>query len=612
MTKRLPAMVRLAHPKRNWVEFARFSKRAVQVRQLLTLAALLLLTIAIAFSVSPSRADELDDVSASLNKQQKQLSDLEKRQQQLSRDIAAASISLSQVSTQLTDAEAELTQIEKDLAAKEKELAQWEAERDSLARTLYKQSRVSSLEVVFSSKDLGESAKQLQYYNENLESLKSKLTLLSGEVGVFKENQATAKRIRDELADLRSQYASRLYSAQRSYYSVSQQMSEVTKYVKNLSERQKQLLAEKFGALNVSVGDVPSTQDPKMSINYDPGFSPRLASFSFGMPHRVGMSQYGAYGRSKANQLYPEILSAYYQNTSLTGTCDKSRRINVDGYGSILLEDEYLTGLGEMPASWGDSGGMEALKAQVVAARSYALNYSGSVCTTQACQVFLGKGAKDGTKWEDAVNATCGKVLTYGGSPIAAYYASTAGGYTRSSADVWGGTRAWVSKTVIDTPNGNSDLWFLDAYEGVKYGNSPYFYAAWYKSGSKVKNNLSQPWLEKDYMNDILNATLLYKKDNSLLPRLSALDWDSSAWDFSKVRSELAARGTTPVSQINSVLTIVDETIGRVNTVRFTSDGGRNIDVTGLEFLTVFNTRAPGYIHIKSLYKYPLFNIVLK
>ena len=43
-----------------------------RVRKLLTLLSFLLLTIAIAFSVPPSRAEELDDVTADLARQQQQ------------------------------------------------------------------------------------------------------------------------------------------------------------------------------------------------------------------------------------------------------------------------------------------------------------------------------------------------------------------------------------------------------------------------------------------------------------------------------------------------------------------------------------------------------------
>src|SRR3972149_1640677 len=119
------------------------------MRKLLVVISFFLLAIGVAFSVTPSRADELDDVTSDLAKQQKQLADLEKRQQQLAKDIASASLSLSQVSAELTDAEKELSAIEKDLDAKEDELAKWEGDRGRTVRELYKQNRVSSIERPF-------------------------------------------------------------------------------------------------------------------------------------------------------------------------------------------------------------------------------------------------------------------------------------------------------------------------------------------------------------------------------------------------------------------------------------------------------------------------------
>ena len=40
--------------------------------------------------------------------------------------------------------------------------------------------------------------------------------------------------------------------------------------------------------------------------------------------------------------------------------------------------------------------------------------------------------------WLDAVSATRGKIMAQGGNPIKAWFASTSGGYTFASADVWG------------------------------------------------------------------------------------------------------------------------------------------------------------------------------
>ena len=42
-------------------------------------------------------------------------------------------------------------------------------------------------------------------------------------------------------------------------------------------------------------------------------------------------------------------------------------------FGISYTLEEYVKRIYEMPSSWGDQGGMEALKAQAVAARSYAL-----------------------------------------------------------------------------------------------------------------------------------------------------------------------------------------------------------------------------------------------
>ena len=62
--------------------------------------------------------------------------------------------------------------------------------------------------------------------------------------------------------------------------------------------------------------------------------------------------------------------------------------ISVQGVGTISFEDQYLQGIYEMPGTWN----IEALKAQTIAARTFAIKYTGNgsktICTTEACQVF--------------------------------------------------------------------------------------------------------------------------------------------------------------------------------------------------------------------------------
>jgi len=106
-----------------------------------------------------------------------------------------------------------------------------------------------------------------------------------------------------------------------------------------------------------------------------------------------------------------------------------------------LTFDEYLQGLAEMPRSWP----IEALKAQVVAARTYALyqlthpRASGKtlgydICSTDQCQVYRGLSIEQGAfgdSWIRAVTSTRGKILRYHNRPINAFYFSTSPGRTK-------------------------------------------------------------------------------------------------------------------------------------------------------------------------------------
>ena len=106
----------------------------------------------------------------------------------------------------------------------------------------------------------------------------------------------------------------------------------------------------------------------------------------------------------------------------------------------IYLED-YLRSVisGEMSARWNE----EALKAQAIAARNYAIkNLNGSaqydICDTPACQVYLGFN-HEFPSTDIAVAKTRGEVLYYGGELITAYYFSSSGGWTENNENVWGG-----------------------------------------------------------------------------------------------------------------------------------------------------------------------------
>jgi SpoIID/LytB domain protein len=104
---------------------------------------------------------------------------------------------------------------------------------------------------------------------------------------------------------------------------------------------------------------------------------------------------------------------------------------------NIPFED-YLKGVvpRESPA-WYHK---EALKAQAVAARTYAIDEVGNtVVDNQSFQVY--GGLDWNAKTSEAVSETSGQVLRYNGKLITALFSSSNGGYTATNTDEWGTTK---------------------------------------------------------------------------------------------------------------------------------------------------------------------------
>lgn len=106
---------------------------------------------------------------------------------------------------------------------------------------------------------------------------------------------------------------------------------------------------------------------------------------------------------------------------------------------NVLPLDRYLRGVVpyEMPWRWS----MQAYEAQAVVARSYALatmhpRQDYDLYADDRSQVYGGIPAER-QETDVAVGATAGRVLTYGGSVIEAYYFASSGGRTEFVHDVW-------------------------------------------------------------------------------------------------------------------------------------------------------------------------------
>lgn len=123
----------------------------------------------------------------------------------------------------------------------------------------------------------------------------------------------------------------------------------------------------------------------------------------------------------------------------------------------VGLED-YIKGVvpSEMPSSWE----MEALKAQAIAARSYALanlgkraNLGFDLKDTPEDQAYGGASAET-VRTNTAVEQTSKLVLTYNYKVVSAYYSASAGGQTISAKDVWGAEVPYI-RADIPSYDGN-------------------------------------------------------------------------------------------------------------------------------------------------------------
>ncbi|HEV2076027.1 MAG TPA: SpoIID/LytB domain-containing protein [Thermoleophilaceae bacterium] len=122
--------------------------------------------------------------------------------------------------------------------------------------------------------------------------------------------------------------------------------------------------------------------------------------------------------------------------------------------------DDYVRGViaAEMPASWHQ----EALKAQAVAARSYAIaTDKGSAIFDHypdtRSQVYRGVQAEEPST-DHATAATAREVVTYNGSVATTYFFSASGGHTENVENVFGGSRVPYLRGVSDPHDDISPL----------------------------------------------------------------------------------------------------------------------------------------------------------
>jgi SpoIID/LytB domain protein len=131
-------------------------------------------------------------------------------------------------------------------------------------------------------------------------------------------------------------------------------------------------------------------------------------------------------------------------------------------YNTLLL-DRYVRAVAEIDPGWANSSlpdqyAPECVNAQQTAARTYALAHS----TTTDLYDSTSDQVYSGYTWEAthpgvvaAADATAGKVVTYAGKPITAYFSDSSGGYLTDS--------AWSDTAAVPYLVAKADPWSLKA-----------------------------------------------------------------------------------------------------------------------------------------------------
>ena len=160
---------------------------------------------------------------------------------------------------------------------------------------------------------------------------------------------------------------------------------------------------------------------------------------------------------SKVRVNVPGDVPIEFDNRTYRGTIEVFGNVrNTFTVVDELPLEQYLLGVVPNELSPTTFGQIEALKAQAVAARTYAMRNLGQsknegfdICSTDACQVYQGEGTEHPLTTQ-AVMETRGVIATYQDQPINALYSSTCGGRTEDAENIFDEKIPYLVSTSCD------------------------------------------------------------------------------------------------------------------------------------------------------------------
>lgn len=535
---------------------------------------------------------EKENLTEDLEDLSKEISSVNKEVSSLSSQLNVTQSQINQIDSTIKKIKTQIEAISKELEDRKLSLGNKIEIKNLILKNYYVRAGSNNLEILIESvihDGLGNFSVELKNQERINSQVLATIFSLNSEISSYEQdknkNEENKKQLEDSYQRFmatrnslnlqKNEVLGTLSDLNKEQDKLEDKLEDINKAIKSLSDKQQAILREKSSeGESGSIGDYvqPSYKLP------EPPYKPAFALMSYGaFTHYNGMSQYGAKGRADAGEDYEEILEHYYQ-VKVKKLDDFPTKIKVQGYGELDFQ-KYLYGIAEMPSDWH----IEALKAQAIAARTYAYRASKPICTTESCQVYNANKAKNvPDKWKKAVDETKGIILD---NPKTSQYSSTTGGYLNGSGwDLKGGS------------------WPGDAYE--KIAGSPWFYKAWYTQGYSSSSSTcgrSTPWLSEKEMADLLNSWVVWRKGSSSdKGRISPVVnncFGGNPYSTSDMAEKAEEYGENYTS-ISGVEVEIGNN-GQTTKVIFKTNRG-SVSIEGQVFRTVANLRAPGYISFKS------------
>jgi len=533
---------------------------------------------------SPAYSTAEDEIENQIEETQEAIEENKSKLESIEARIDEIKSSNYSVSKQISLITEEINKMEEEIEAKDKEIEKklaeikekeeiLESKRENLASIssrLYMESRVGSVEFLFSNTRIDEVIRSLFVKRSAIGVLKEEITDITGEfenLTVLKEELVeekkeldVQKKDLDDSEDLllaeRAKLQSELNKEVANRGSLTNRIESLETQISYLLEEQKEA-ARREAALLSAPPPPQSSTPPEIPPS---GFYISGRGRDLYQGHGVGMSQWGAYGGAKKGMSAEDILKFYYTGVQITSGYE-NRTINVEGYGPMNIE-KYVAGFGswagaqgEVPAkacgtseqaqqypekytTYSGCWPEEAIKAQAIAYRTYGLNYvsgGSAICATPSCQVYNGQNH---TAW--AAEETKGMVLTYRGSLISAVYSSdnSQGAGTANNETVWqnfegkGYPKDYL-RAVNDSSFAQSTRWTHWVYQtrGYTYDDVLRMLKSQTSSYPKINNanKIEKIQFERDPSGRV--ARMLFYFDTSVYPQPIGGWWFKNMWN---------------------------------------------------------------------------------